>query len=710
MSAPSHQQIGASPRPRDRLRLVRGQGRYCDDVQPPDCLHVTFLRSDVASGRIAAIDSSAARSMPGVLAVHSGADVAALGVLPVNEVLPMAAHPGFPVLAQQTVQAVGQPLAAVLSRQRNQGLDAAEAILVEIEDRTRGAPARIAAKSWTTGGAMAEMDRAAHIAECTLAHARLAPLSLEPRAICVEYDRATDRMTVWHSTQTPHRSKSALCAILGLPEKRLRVIAPDVGGAFGMKASLYPEEVFVVWAAMTHRQSVKWSATRSEDFLSATHGRGLTCQGCLAVDDSGRFTALTADIVAPLGGWLPNSALVPAWNAARVLPGPYVVPEIEIATQAVAVNRAPTGIYRGAGRPEAATLMERLVDKAARATGLDPFEIRLRNLLPPEALPHETPTGSVLDSGDYAQALHRLRELSDYATRKQQIAARRKAGELVGIGISFYLEPSGNGWESARVTWHDADHATVHSGSSAQGQPRAVSYAQIAADTLDLPLDAVEVIYGDTETCPVGIGAVASRSTPIGGSAVLRACQAVRAARQAGKPFPLREDVIYENDGQAWGYGCYLVQLSIDADTGCITVEHAVCVDDTGIAINPQAVADQITGGYAQGLGEALMEAVAYDPEDQLLTASLMDYAVPRAQDVPPLALHKIETPSPMNALGAKGVGEAGTIGVPVALLNAAIDALAPLGVTDLQMPLSPHNIWQAIRRAQETPNRKAER
>lgn len=694
--------IGASLPPRDHGRLLRGQGRYCDDVPLVDPLHVVFLRSDLARGSILSIGTEAARTMPGVWAVHLGADVAGVGAPSVNEVMPLRQRPAFPLLARDEVQSVGQPLAAVLANSRAAAADAVEAIEVDIAEdgTTEDADPLIAERRWQSGEAARAMASAPRVVSCTVSHVRLAPMSLEPRAICVDYDRATDRMTVWHSSQTPHRTRTELCAALGLEADRLRVIAPDVGGAFGLKASLYPEEVFVVWAAMTHRRSVKWIATRSEDFLSGTHGRGIDSTGRLALDGEGRFLALEARISAPLGRWLPNSALIPVWNAARVLPGPYDVASLDIVAQARAENRAATGIYRGAGRPEAATLMERLVDKAGRAAGLDPFEIRRRNLLPEEALPHETGTGETLDSGNYAGALERLREMSGYDARKTRVVGRRAQGELVGLGVSFYLEPSGKGWESARVTWRSDGTVLIASGSSAQGQARRISFAQIAADALDVTPARIEVLHGDTQSCPAGIGALASRSTAIGGSAVLRACAALRRRRDAGEALPLIEETIYENDGQAWGYGCYLVQVAIDPETGTTRIEDAFCVDDTGIVVNPRAVEDQIVGGFAQGLGQAMMEALHYDDDGQLQTASLMDYAIPRAADMPPLTLDRIETPSPMNALGAKGVGEAGTIGAPVALLNAAVDALSPLGITDLQMPLSPPNVWQAIQDA----------
>ena len=472
-----------------------------------------------------------------------------------------------------------------------------------------------------------------------------------------------------------------------------------------MKASLYPEEAFCVWAAFHHRRSTRWQATRSEEFLSASQGRGITSRGRLALTACGRFLALEAEIDAPLGHWLPSSALIPAWNAGRILPGGYDIRAIDVTTRAVQRGGTATGIYRGAGRPEAACLMERLADKAARAAGIDPLALRQENLLPATVLPHETPTGNLLDSGDYAAALRHLAERADYAGALADRDASRAAGGLSGVGIAFYLEPSGSGWESARVTFRPDGTVLVASGGSAQGQPRS-AFARIAATALGIDAARVSVHWGDSATCPEGIGALASRSTAIGGSAVLRACEEVRARRDAGEALPLTAEICYETEGQAWGYGAYLAALTIDRETGRIRLGQLTCVDDTGRMIDPEGVKGQIRGGAAQGLGEALMERLVHDGEGQLLTGSLTDYALPRAADMPPVDIHTTETPSPMNALGAKGVGEAGTIGAPAAILNAAADALAPLGIDDLDMPLTSHRIWHAIREAERTGDR----
>ncbi|WP_109466276.1 xanthine dehydrogenase family protein molybdopterin-binding subunit [Albibacillus kandeliae] len=694
--------VGQGLRRREDPVLIRGAGTFTGDLPLDAPLHLAFVRSPVARGRLVSVDRDDAAEMPGVLAIHLRDDLGEIGQLAVNPVIPLHDLPDFPVLAGGEVFSVGQPVAAVLAETLAEAQDAAEAVFPEIEDLAIDAPREVARQSWQSGDVAAAFAKADRVVSVRLQHPRLAPAPMEPRAIAVAYDAATDGVTVWQSSQTPHRTRNALSDILGVERARIRVIAPHVGGAFGMKASLYPEEVFAVWAALHHRRDVKWSSTRSEDFLAATHGRGVTSSGELALDAAGTFLALRAEAVGPVGHWLPESGLVTSWNAARVLPSGYRVEALDVTARAELHNTGLTGIYRGAGRPEANCLMERLIDKAAAELSVDPLDLRRRNLLRPSDLPHETGTGNLLDSGDYAAALDQLERAVDRPALIADRDRRRGEGELVGVGIGFYVEPSGSGWESARVTLGTDGTATVESGSSSQGHGRETAFAQIAADALGLHPDEIAVTCGDTATCPEGIGALASRSTPIGGSAVLRACEEVMARQRAGEALPITAELRYENEGMAWGYGAFLAVMSVDRDTGSPTLERAVCVDDTGRVINPVSVAGQITGGFAQAVGEAMMERVVYDEDGQLLTGSFMDYAMPRATDIPPLDLFKTETPSPLNALGAKGVGEAGTIGAPAAILNAAIDALRPLGVSDLDMPLTPETLWRAIRAAQD--------
>jgi carbon-monoxide dehydrogenase large subunit len=693
-------QIGRPLRRREDLRLVTGAGCYVADVPLQDPLHVAFVRSPVPGGRIADCETRGAFDMPGVEQVVCAADLGELGRLSINPVLEPFGSAPFPVLAGDRVSAVGQPVAAVLASAPAEALDACDAVMVEIDDDDdAGAEPAGFRGGWSSGDCEAAMGAAAHRVTVTVDHPRLAPVSLEPRGIAVAYHDESDSVTVWLSTQTPHRARRELSRILSVAPERIAVVAPDVGGAFGMKASLYPEDVLCVWAALRFKRAIRWISSRGEDFLSASHGRGATSHATLGVDADGRFLALKARVDAPLGHWLPNSAAIPAWNAGRILPSGYRVAAVDIVTRAEVSNTAAVGIYRGAGRPEANCLMERLVDAAAAATGLDPLEIRRRNLVEETAFPHEGPTGIVLDSGRYAELLDHLERETDYDARRAEVAARRARGEVVGLGVAFYIEPCGTGWESARVTLNADGTALVAFGGSTQGHGRETALAQIAADALGLAPEAVEVVCGSTADCPTGIGALASRSTAIGGSAVLEACEAVLARIDAGadEGAPVTEEVVYEAAGEAWGYGAYLVQIAIDPETGDPTLEHVACVDDAGTVVNPMLVEGQIRGGFAQGLGEALMERLVYDGDGQLVTGSLMDYALPRASDIPAFSISKMETRSPNNPLGAKGVGEAGTIGAPAAILNAAIDALRPHGVRDLAMPLTSETLWRAL-------------
>ncbi|MBO6837085.1 MAG: xanthine dehydrogenase family protein [Alphaproteobacteria bacterium] len=693
---------------REDAALLTGHGCYTDDIRLPDALHIAFVRAD-AVGPILSLDRPEDPADIGADHVFTADDLGETGLLTVNAILPDARPTHFPILAKERALAVGQPVAAVLAPSRSAAQDASEAVYAEIGD-PQGADLfpefpsnRAMGASWKSGSFDTTAAQAAHVVECVVQHPRLAPSALEPRAVAARYDEDRDGVTVWLSTQTPHRARTELSRILKVPETRIRVVAPDVGGAFGMKASLYPEDVFVIWAALTLRRSVRWTASRSEDFLSGTHGRGARTAGRLAIDADGRFLALEARIDCPLGHWLPTSAAVPAWNAGRMLPGPYDIPVLDIETRAVLSTTAPVGIYRGAGRPEATALMERLVSAAASKAGIDPLKIRQRNLLTPDALPHEGVTGRRLDSGDYPAALRRLSEAAGYADLCETLAQRRAAGEIIGLGVAFYVEPCGQGWESARVRREADGRIVAEVGASSQGHGRETAFAQILADRMAAPMDAIEIRFGDTAVAPKGIGALASRSTPIGGSALaLAADQVIARLREIGDGETIEAEVKYEAEGEAWGYGAYLAVLSIDSDTGVPTLEQLVCVDDAGTIVNPMMVEGQIRGGIAQGIGEALLETLVYAPDGQLLTGSFSDYALPRADDIPPVTIVKTETPSPVNLLGAKGVGEAGTIGAPAAILNAAYDALKDCGVTYLSMPLTSEKLWRALNGLQE--------
>jgi aerobic carbon-monoxide dehydrogenase large subunit len=701
----AHSWIGKSLERVEDARLLRGRGCYTGDVEPDDCLHVAFLRSPVPSGRLT-IDTDGARG-PGIVAIFTGVDTADIADLPVNPIIDGIFAPPVYYLARDQVFAVGQPVAAVVARSRQLAQDALEHILVDYEDIDDSetlfvdCPDNQAfSRSWQDG------DIAAAFADATvisvrIVHPRLNAVALEPRTVVAQ--PGDGRLTVWLSTQTPYRSRADLADLLGKEKHEVRVITPDVGGAFGAKASLHPEEVFVVWAADKLGVALKWVADRSEDFLAQSHGRGTKCQGEAAFSREGELLGLKATIEGQLGHWLPFSAAVPAWNAARILPGPYNCAAIQIEMSAFLSRTSAVNIYRGAGRPEAAMLMERLMDRAARELGLDPVEIRQRNLLQKDQLPCPRETGICLDSGDYPAALQELTELASYRSLRKSQERRRAAGELVGIGIALYIEPCGQGWETARIRILEDGSVEAATGSSAQGQGRETAVRQIVADELNVnPMD-VRVLHGDTNEVTSGIGALASRSTAIGGSALLLAARQVKQQRQDKPALASCEaEVRYEAKGEAWSYGACLGLVSIEAETGAVNMEELNWVDDAGTIVNPMLVKGQIVGGIAQGLGEALMEKIVFDDEGQLLTGSLMDYALPRACDMPKITISQLCTPSPVNILGAKGVGEAGTIGAPAAIINAILDGLAPEGVEHIDMPATSETIWQAIKAARE--------
>ncbi len=740
------QWIGQRLRRFEDRALVTGAGSFVTDLHLPGMLSLAFARSNHPHGLIVGLDCAEAEASPGVVAVLTGKDFAGVGEAAVNQVLPQMRHLPFPVLPALEINAVGQPVAAVIAETPLAATEAADLIVAEIEPVPLwDDEPPVYRRAWRNGDAESGFAAAAHIARVEIAHARVAPAPMEPRAALANWDDATGFLTAWLSTQTPHRARQDLATILNLPQEQIRVIAPDVGGAFGGKASIYPEDALVALAAMRLKRPILWRGSRSEDFLAATQGRGAIIAGELAIDGEGRFLALRAHLDYPLGHWLPYSAAVPGKNAARILPGPYICATVDIALQGRQANTAATGIYRGAGRPEAAMLMERLADRAAALTGLDPFEIRRRNAVPADAFPHATPTGETLDSGDYVRLLDLAFEAADIDAAYAARAQRRDAGDVCGIGVALYTEPCGHGWESAEVRLDADGRIVAATGSSAQGQGRETGYAQILADVLRQSPQDIFVAHGDTAACPAGIGALASRSTPIGGSAVMLAAEEFRekarncAARLlqaepdrveltpdgfavqvpvrrvlswtdlariaqsdaeivAEFGAGLRTHRVYESEGEAWSSGCVVAHVRIDPETGVLILERIVWVDDAGVVVNPMLVEGQMLGGMAQGIGEALLERMVYDEDGQLLTASFMDYALPRACHMPDVRLSKIETPSPCNPLGAKGIGEAGCVGVPAAIVNAAVDALSPFGVTHLDMPLTSEKLWQAMR------------
>lgn len=724
--------VGRAERRREDDALLRGAGLFVNDIRFPGCLHVAFVRG-VRTGRIQGIDTAAAAAQPGVRGVFTADKLDLLGRASVNPlVAELEAAPPM-VLAAGQVEAVGQPVAAVVASSAHAAAGAAELVLVEVGPGG-DPPAGRYAQAWQGAWPGPAAPEGATVS-VRIRHARVAPSPMEPRAALAAWDEEAGQLTAWLPTQTPHRARADLAAILGLPPGRVRVIAPDVGGAFGAKASIYPEDLFVAWAARQLRGAVRWAGSRGEDLLAGTHGRGLLCEGTLTVGADGRMLGLRARVQAPLGHWMPFSAVVPGRNAARILPGPYDLDAVDVAVEGRATPHAAMGIYRGAGRPEAAMLMERLADEAARRIGMDPFAFRRLNVLPPEGLPRRRPTGEVLDSGDLPGLLDHAEAESGYAARRREQEARRARGEVVGIGVALYVEPCGAGWEGASLLLRPDGGFDAATGSTAQGQGRETACAQILADLLRTEPGRIQVRHGDTGTTPEGIGALASRSTAIGGGALVKAASAlVRLARPvaagllgandpdgvalgprgftaggrtvgwaevaAAAEAPLQVSERFETPGEAWASGCCVAAVAIDPETMELRVEQVTLVDDAGTVVNPLLLEGQLMGGLAQGLGEAVLERVVYDADGQLLTGSLMDYALPRAADVPPVRLASRPVPTSLNPLGAKGVGEAGCIGLPAAVMNAALDALAPLGVRHLDLPLTSETIWRAVREA----------
>lgn len=713
---------GGIGQPRLRVEdraLLTGRGRFADDIRIAGCLHAAFVRSPKGPGRIAGSDTADAAALAGVVRIFTGADLAGLGRTTVNPLMPeLRPLPPEP-LATGTVAAAGQPVALVVAGTAAAALDAAEAVGVGIEalpaagDPAAGESAVRARERWRMSAPDAETRNAAAQAGVSLRQPLLAPAALEPRGLVADAATEPGRLTVWLGSQSPHRAREELAAVLGMDPALIRVIAPDVGGAFGMKASLYPEDIAVAFAARSLGRCVKWIATRSEDFLAATQGRGQSVEASLSAAADGTLLHLDAAVRAPLGSWMPYSAVVPARNAGRILPGPYRVGSVDIEAAGAATPGAAVGIYRGAGRPEAALAMELLIERLADALDLPPEEVRRRNFVAASDMPWTTPTGQRLDSGDYRAAYDRAAALLAEASPAEPAA---DDGLLRGSATIAYIEPSGLGWETARLTLGAGGGITAATGSTAQGQGRTTAVQQIVGGRLGIEPGSVAVLHGDSRAPATAIGALASRSTPIGGSALVEACDGLRrqAEERLGRPVGARPDwpaiarqtggletdATYTAAGEAWGYGAVGCTVAIDPETGAPAVERLVWVDDAGTVVNPLLAEGQLLGGIAQGVGEAVLERIVYDEDGQLLTGSFMDYGLPRAADMPPVTLERTETPSPANLLGAKGIGEAGAIGAPAAIACAVMAALRPLGVKHLDMPYTPAHIWQAIRDA----------
>jgi aerobic carbon-monoxide dehydrogenase large subunit len=726
--------IGRAVVRREDPALLTGHGSYTDDVAPEGTLHAFVVRSPVAHARIASVDVTEAREAPGVVAVYTAQDMADLGVgpLPGAENLPPGSlNPAFPVLAAGKILWAGQPVALVVAETPEQAADAAEVVLVDYDELPAvvspleagadgapvlhdGAESNVAVRRrLTAGDAAAAFAAASYRVGQRMVSQRIAPVALEPRGVLASV-AGDGRLEVRLPTQRPHGSRNWLSKILGLPPGEIHVAAGDVGGAFGAKGPVYPDQVAVIAAARALGRPVKWIEERSESFLATTHGRDQVADLEMALDADGRITAMRGTVHASFGAYFtPNAPGSLLGRLGPMLPQGYRIEHFDVELVGAFANTTPIGPYRGAGRPEAAYFCERLVDLAARETGIDPAELRRRNFVPPAAFPYTTCTGLTYDSGDYQAGLDLL--LDKLATP----GPPAPGGQLSGVGIASFVEPGGitppipgpdgTVGDLATVTVSPDGKVTVAVGTSAHGQGHATAFAQLAAGLLGVPYEDVTVVFGDSDTAPFGYGTFGSRSAVAGGTAIHHACEAaLEAARRVDAPMSVTEAAarlggITATAGsgappETYASGSYACEVAVDPDTGRVTVLRVIAVDDCGVVINPLLVEGQVHGAVAQGLGQALWEEVAYDNAGQPMSASLMDYAVPFAASLPPIESYLVCTPSPANPLGVKGMGESGTIGVTPALVNAVMNALKPYGVRHLDMPLTAEKIWTAIR------------
>jgi aerobic carbon-monoxide dehydrogenase large subunit len=783
----NYQGIGAPLRRVEDRRLLLGRGRFVADIDIPGALACVLVRSPHAHARIHAIDATGARAEPGVVAVFTGADMAADGMMPMRPLWAvrsrdgsqMAEPPRF-ALARDTVRHVGEPVVAVIAATALQAADAAERVAIDYEPlpavtdaraaQGAGAPQLHAAAPgnvcfrWAKGdeaAVRAALQSAAHTVAIDVVNNRLIGAAIEPRAAIATAEG--DKLTLYTSTQAPHHIRRQVTEQLGIPESALRVISPDVGGGFGYKGKLYPEESIMASAARRLSRPVRWVATRAESFLVDNQARDHLTHAELALDADGQFLGLHVQTFANLGAYVSTfGAAIPSAIYSALFAGGYRTPAIFVEVTGVFSNTTPTDAFRGAGRPEACYVLERLTDAAACKLGIDRADIRRRNLIPPDAMPYKTPIGPTYDCGDFPKIFARALALADYDGFAERRADAGKRGCLRGIGLACYVESSGvapsrfAGINGARVGFYEAASIRVEPdgavratlGTHNHGQGHATTLAQILASRLGVRVEQVEVIEGDTDAVPHGTGTFGSRSIAVGGCAVDRAANKIIAkgkliaghlleaaagdldfadgafvvagtdrrvsfaevARAAYVPhnFPLetvepglQETAVYDPPSFAFSNGAHICELEIDPDTGRSEIVGFWAVDDVGTVINPLIVEGQIHGGLAQGLGQALLECCAYDGGGQLVSGSFMDYAIARADDLPSFVTECDESqPCTHNPLGAKGCGEAGSIGAPAALVSAALDALASLGITDLEMPLTPEQVWRRIREA----------
>ncbi len=763
--------IGQPVRRVEDRRFITGRGCYLDDITRPREAFAYMLRSPHAHARIAALDAAAAAAMPGVAGVFTGADLArdGIGDIPCVSGVAGAVLPPRPALAQERVRHVGDTVAMVVADSLAAARDAAEAIAVTYEvlpavTDTALALDPAAPKVWDAGnlcfdwsvGDRAAVERAAagarHRVSLSLVNNRVVVHSMEPRGAIGEYDPGEDAYTLWSSTQGSHFVRNLLAeAVFRVPENRIRVVTRDVGGGFGMKLFLYPEHVLVLWAAKKLGRPVKWVPERGDSFVTDTQGRDNVTRLDLALDDELRVLALAVEITANMGAYLSNFAPeIPTYSGAVMHSGVYRIPAIHVGVKGVFTHTVPVDAYRGAGRPEAAYALERLLDVAARRLGVAPDELRRRNFIAPAAMSYATPLGLTYDSGEFARNMQDALAAADAAGFAARKAASRARGRYRGLGHATYIEQSGMPPdEFAELRFDPAGTLTILMGTQSSGQGHHTAYAQLAAERLGLPLDKVRVLQGDTHAIAFGRGTGGSRSLPVGVAALAHAADKLIAkgkkiaahlleaaeadiafadgafaiagtdrsvsleavARAAFAPGALPEGIEpgfaesghFTPPAPTFPNGCHVCEVEVDPETGVIDIVRYLVVDDFGTVVNPLLLAGQVHGGVAQGIGQAMLERVVFDPgSGQLLSGSLTDYALPRADDLPPIEFRYNVVPCRTNPLGLKGAGEAGAIGAPPALVNAVVDALAELGIEHIDMPLRPETVWRRIRDARK--------
>jgi len=775
--------FGSSIKRREDPALVTGKGKYTDDLHLPNTSYAAIIRSPYAHAHIDGIDTSKAVALEGVISVFTGADIQKSGipgVVPVGWLLPDMKTPPHPIIATETVRYVGDAVAVVVAEDRYTAQDAMDLVQVEysplpaatnpqktteegVSQLHSEAPKNIAFE-WEIGDQKETEEKfvdASHTVSICIRNNRLLSHPIETRAALADYNSSNDQLTLWMTSQNPHVHRLLMSlASLGLPEHKIRVIAPEVGGGFGSKIAHYPDEAIVSWCSMQIDRPVKWTSTRSESNLTDAHGRDHVTQAELALTDNGRILGLKVETYANMGAYLSTFApAVPTYLHATLLSGEYDIPAIHCRVVGTFTNTTPVDASRGAGRPEATFIIERLMDLAANKIGLDPVEIRRRNFISPEAFPYQTQVALQYDSGNYEGALKKALEIAQYDDlRAEQKRRHEEGGKLLGIGLSTYIEACGlapsavvgslgaqaGQWESGEVRVHPTGTVTVYSGSFSHGQGHKTTFAQIVSDRMGIDIEKVDIIQGDTNEVHFGWGSYGSRSAAVGGSAIaLSVDKVIEKGRKLAAHLleASEEDIIFEDGSffvqgtpekaQSWDdialqahlahnlppgmepslnastfydpanftfpFGTHLAVVEVDPKTGMVSLLRYIAVDDVGNVINPMIVDGQIHGGIAHGIAQALWEHVIYDESGQLVTGELLDYALPKPHMLVSFDLDRTITPCPHNPLGVKGAGETGTIASPAATVNAVIDSLKPYGITHLDMPLTPEKIWSAI-------------